>query len=291
MYCTYAAPLRHQLRLHCYEKHTKHPACLMEFINSQTSILEERVMFARDMTEDKKTVDKDIDDSKVDTKSCEQLKGEDNTEKVSDVNLDKTSTGQSEMKLVAAEDANNQSNESSRMEIDEGDNTNITKLSNISEKDDQTNIELKKDSCESHNLTEKTGAINECMTSKNDEDQNKDVLSCMENILSNVIKTENGGDTNSPVLDNNGAIESKTINYILPNKMNGHKFSNPFSTLIIQLNSTVIKVKDAFEGSLDDVDIYLEKFGVRTLNMDSLTPKQFGVFMRKFGNKLQPLTL
>lgn len=290
MYCTYAAPLRHQLRLHCYEKHTKHPACLMEFINSQTSILEERVMFARDMTEDKKTVDKDIDDSKVDTKSCEQLKGEDNTEKVSDVNLDKTSTGQSEMKLVAAEDANNQSNESSRMEIDEGDNTNITKLSNISEKDDQTNIELKKDSCES-NLTEKTGAINECMTSKNDEDQNKDVLSCMENILSNVIKTENGGDTNSPVLDNNGAIESKTINYILPNKMNGHKFSNPFSTLIIQLNSTVIKVKDAFEGSLDDVDIYLEKFGVRTLNMDSLTPKQFGVFMRKFGNKLQPLTL
>ena len=123
MYCTYAAPLRHQLRLHCYEKHTKHPACLMEFINSQTSILEERVMFAQDMTEDKKA----IDDAKVDTKSCEQLKGEDNTElksinqseKVSDVHLDKKSTGQSEMKLVAAEDANNQSNESSRMEIDE----------------------------------------------------------------------------------------------------------------------------------------------------------------------------
>jgi hypothetical protein len=38
----------------------------MEFINSQTSILEERVMFARDMTEDKKA----IDDAKVDTKSC-----------------------------------------------------------------------------------------------------------------------------------------------------------------------------------------------------------------------------
>jgi len=273
----------------------------MEFINSQTSILEERVIFARDMTEDKKALDEDID-AKVDTKSCEQLKGEDNTElksinqseKVSDVHLDKKSTGQSEMKLVAAEDANNQSNESSRMEIDETDNRNImtsTKLSNISEKDDQTNIELKKDSCESHNLTEKAGGINECMTSKNDEDQNKDVLSCMENILSNVIKTESGGDTNSPVSDNNGAIESKTINYILPNKMNGHKFSNPFSTLIIQLNSTEIKVKDAFEGSLDDVDIYLEKFGVRTLNMDSLTPKQFGVFMRKFGNKLQPLTL
>jgi hypothetical protein len=156
----------------------------MEFINSQTSILEERVMFARDMTEDKKA----IDDAKVDTKSCEQLKGEDNTElksinqseKVSDVHLDKKSTGQSEMKLVAAEDANNQSNESSRMEIDEGDNTNImisTKLSNNSEKDDQTNIELKKDCCESDNLTEKTGGINECMTSKNDEDQNKDVLS------------------------------------------------------------------------------------------------------------------
>lgn len=303
VYCTYAAPLRHQLRLHCYEKHTKHPACLMEFVNSKTVILEDDEHFPSDSAENNKRTEQNLDPLKAEIKNnsdesllCEQnmkettVKSMDQSESEFVEPMDKKTSEDLEVNTTQADDNDDQSKESLQMDIDTAKDP-ILKLSennvNVSLIEKSGTEEMEVSACESENQGD---TKIESTTSNDEQEQKKEVMSCMENILNSISRNE-GLDVNGPSANNYGAFEQKSVSCILPNKMNGHKFSNPFSTLIIQLNSTEIKVRDAFEGSLDDVDIYLEKFGVRTLNMDSLTPKQFEVFMRKFGNSLQPLTL
>ncbi|CAC5396987.1 unnamed protein product [Mytilus coruscus] len=298
VYCTYAAPLRHQLRLHCYEKHTKHPACLMEFINS-TMALEEQEDYARDKTEEKKSPEKTGSTMEINTEinvsgdmveNSSGNKQEDLEEKpVQEDEQDSIEKleGKKIQLMAVAESFEEKKNklEESVIEISSSDETklNITiEDSDCGEKEKtegETTKYLKdKGKNEIEHLPENPNTRTDTSISKVDEDQNKEVLTCMENILANIGNAEN-------TTTNNGAND-----YILQtDKFNGHKFSNPFSTLIVQLNSTQLLVKDAFEGTLDDVDIYLEKYGVRTLNMDSLTPRQFSLFMKKFGSNLQQI--
>ncbi|XP_076106593.1 uncharacterized protein LOC143075155 [Mytilus galloprovincialis] len=300
VYCTYAAPLRHQLRLHCYEKHTKHPACLMEFINS-TMALEEQEDYARDKTEEKKSpektgstleinVEKHVsEDMVVNSSSEKQEKDIQDFEEKSVEEGEHDSSEKLEGKKIqsieAADTVKEKKNklEESVIEISSADETEIDITIEHSDCEKKTEGETTKDlkdksKNEIENLPENLNTGTDNSISKVDEDQNKEVLTCMENILANIGNADN-------TTTENGAND-----YILQtDKFNGHKFSNPFSTLIVQLNSTQLLVKDAFEGTLDDVDIYLEKYGVRTLNMDSLTPRQFSLFMKKFGSNLQQI--
>ena len=63
---------------------------------------------------------------------------------------------------------------------------------------------------------------------------------------------------------------------------------NPLVPLVKKVGSSVVKVPDFFgTQSLDDIDIILSDYGVRTLNMDMLTKKQFSLFLKKFGSDLQ----
>lgn len=68
-----------------------------------------------------------------------------------------------------------------------------------------------------------------------------------------------------------------------------NRFNNPLKTLVHKLNSSQINLEDTFHGSLDEVDSFLNKFGVRTLNMDMLTQQQFSDFIERFGSCLQPV--
>lgn len=272
VYCTYAAPLRHQLRLHCYEKHTKHPACLMEFSNSIMA-LEEQESFGRDWTEDRRSPVQEMKDDKANISiggSSESTKGDDQEK----INKPDASSEASESKMEI--DQNTEVPKKAENQCDLGQNPS----SEITEKD--TNEQTTENIDEKVKMEEKK--IEEKNSFQGESEQDKEVLSCMESILDNFGSKDGVTKPETETQD-----ESKEI---LPNSCpkNGHKFANPFSNLIVQLNSTQLKVKDAFEGTLDDVDLYLEKFGVRTLNMDSLTPRQFALFMKKFGSSLQQLT-
>lgn len=272
----------------------------MEFINS-TMALEEQEDYDRDKTEERKSLEKtgsssgiigEINvsgDMLVNSSSEKKEKDKQDLEEKSVLEGEQDSTEKLEGKkiqsMAAADTVEEKKNklEESIIEISSADETelDITIEDSDCEKktEGETTKEMKDTSKnEVENLPKNLNTGTDNSISKVDEDQNKEVLTCMENILANIGNADN-------TTTEKGANE-----YILQtDKFNGHKFSNPFSTLIVQLNSTQLLVKDAFEGTLDDVDIYLEKYGVRTLNMDSLTPRQFSLFMKKFGSNLQQI--
>lgn len=269
----------------------------MEFINS-TMALEEQEDYDRDKTEERKSLEKTGSSSEIIgeinvsgnmlVNSSSEKKEKDLEEKsVQEGEQDSTEKleGKKIQSMAAADTVEEKKNklEESIIEISSADETelDITIEDSDCEKktEGETTKEMKDTSKnEVENLPKNLNTGTDNSISKVDEDQNKEVLTCMENILANIGNADN-------TTTEKGANE-----YILQtDKFNGHKFSNPFSTLIVQLNSTQLLVKDAFEGTLDDVDIYLEKYGVRTLNMDSLTPRQFSLFMKKFGSNLQQI--
>lgn len=187
VYCNYAAPLRHQVRLHCYDKHTNHPACVMEFI-----VNGEEKFYRNDGTEETVTDSPENSDAEFKTKT---VKGE-------------NSVGGSDCSLSG---------------------------------------------------TEKKTKTSSC-----------DVDSVKEERVS------------SEIIDNGG----KRFRRGLKRKL---RFDNPLKTLVNKLNSSQISLEDTFNGTLDEVDSFLNKFGVRTLNMDMLTQQQFSDFIERFGSCLQPV--
>lgn len=272
----------------------------MEFINS-TMALEEQEDYARDKTEEKKSpektgstleinAEKHVSEDMVANSSSEKQEKdiqdfeEKSVEEGEQDSIEKLE-GKKIQSIEAADTVKEKKNklEESVIEISSADETELDITIEDSDCEKKTEGETTKDmkdksKNEIENLPENPNTGTDNSISKVDEDQNKEVLTCMENILANIGNVDN-------TTTENGAND-----YILQtDKFNGHKFSNPFSTLIVQLNSTQLLVKDAFEGTLDDVDIYLEKYGVRTLNMDSLTPRQFSLFMKKFGSNLQQI--
>lgn len=66
-------------------------------------------------------------------------------------------------------------------------------------------------------------------------------------------------------------------------------FLNPLTPLVTSLGASQVKLHDTFHSSLDELDTVLSNFGVRTLNMDMLTRKQFTDFIHRFGNSLQQM--
>ena len=252
----------------------------MEFSNSIMA-LEEQECFGRDLTEDRRSPEHSTKDNKTITgrgnednkgDNCENSMEQDaNSNAVKEDTKSSESNSELDQKTEISEkpgkseccSADNQSSDSKDMESQGQETEN---------KEDKAKMDEKID--------------NEKNMLKTESEQDKEVLSCMESILENIGSGVEAAVTKTDDETNN------TLTGILPSStpLNGHKFANPFSTLIVQLNSTQLKVKDAFEGTLDDVDVYLEKFGVRTLNMDSLTPRQFALFMKKFGGSLQQLS-
>lgn len=49
-----------------------------------------------------------------------------------------------------------------------------------------------------------------------------------------------------------------------------NRFNNLLKILVYKLNFSQINLEDTFYGSLDEVDFFFNKFGVRILNMDML---------------------
>ena len=110
------------------------------------------------------------------------------------------------------------------------------------------------------------------------------------NIHSNIRRSESltSGETDSDELVSSEIIDNggKRFRRGLKRKL---RFDNPLKTLVNKLNSSQISLEDTFNGTLDEVDSFLNKFGVRTLNMDMLTQQQFSDFIERFGSCLQPV--
>lgn len=213
VYCVYAAPLRHQVRLHCYDKHTNHPACLMEF-----QVHGEEKSFRNDGTEEV-LLECSEDSSEMNTRTKSMKKDGDDKEKAN-------------------------------TSIDETNKKSTTRNSDMdsSEVDDGRVNGLKK----------RSGSLT------------------------------SGGETDTDELHSSEIIDSGG-NRFRRGKKRKNKFDNPLKTLVHKLNSSQINLEDTFHTSLDEVDSYLNKFGVRTLNMDMLTQQQFSDFIERFGSSLQPV--
>lgn len=100
-------------------------------------------------------------------------------------------------------------------------------------------------------------------------------------------------ETNQNVNDNVVSEGAEMSPSLPPKTIIKKRFNNPLKPMVRQLNGCRVRVYDTFHScvDIDDVDRYLDKFGVRTLNMDMLTPKQFSKFMSKFGGNLQGVDL
>ncbi|XP_062588000.1 uncharacterized protein LOC134249688 [Saccostrea cucullata] len=209
VYCVYAAPLRHQVRLHCYDKHTNHPACLMEF-----QVSEEEKFFRSD--------------------------------------------GADEVQLDVSEDNN-------------GDVK--TEVEPVAEGSGAKNTD------KSVSETERNG-VSDMGSSTTDGGGNGQVKRS--------DSLTSGGETDTDELHSSDIIDNGS-NRFQRGRKRKIKFDNPLKTLVHKLNSTQINLEDTFHGSLDDVDSFLNKYGVRTLNMDMLTQQQFSDFIERFGSNLQPV--
>lgn len=204
VYCNYAAPLRHQVRLHCYDKHTNHPACVMEFqVNGEEN-------FYRD-----DGTDNVLSDS-------------------SDNNDGEAKKIQNEAVLKVSPSETGKKSTTSCCDSDS------------LKKDDKIDLQMKR---------------SESITSR---DTDTDELHASEIIDSGGKRFRRG-------------------------QKRKNRFNNPLKTLVHKLNSSQINLEDTFHGSLDEVDSFLNKFGVRTLNMDMLTQQQFSDFIERFGSCLQPV--
>ncbi|XP_061188785.1 uncharacterized protein LOC133196959 [Saccostrea echinata] len=213
VYCVYAAPLRHQVRLHCYDKHTNHPACLMEF-----QVSEEDKFYRNDDTEE--------------------------------VQLDLTEDSNGDVKT-----------ETEPMEYEGSGAKNVDK--SVSEADN-----------------DETTGISDVASSKANGGLNGQVK--RSDSLTSGGETDTDELHSSEIIDNGG-------NRFQRGRKRKIKFDNPLKTLVHKLNSSQINLEDTFHGSLDDVDSFLNKYGVRTLNMDMLTQQQFSDFIERFGSNLQPV--
>lgn len=204
VYCNYAAPLRHQVRLHCYDKHTNHPACVMEF----------------------------------------QVNGEENfyrDDGTDDVLSDASDNSDGEAKKIQNEAVI----KSTVNETGKKSTTSCCDSDSLKE-DDKMGLQMKR---------------SESITSR---DTDTDELHASEIIDSGGKRFRRG-------------------------RKRKNRFNNPLKTLVHKLNSSQINLEDTFHGSLDEVDSFLNKFGVRTLNMDMLTQQQFSDFIERFGSCLQPV--
>lgn len=204
VYCNYAAPLRHQVRLHCYDKHTNHPACVMEF----------------------------------------QVNGEENfyrDDGTDDVLSDASDNSDGEAKKIQNEAVI----KSTVNETGKKSTTSCCDSDSLKE-DDRMGLQMKR---------------SESITSR---DTDTDELHASEIIDSGGKRFRRG-------------------------RKRKNRFNNPLKTLVHKLNSSQINLEDTFHGSLDEVDSFLNKFGVRTLNMDMLTQQQFSDFIERFGSCLQPV--
>lgn len=204
VYCNYAAPLRHQVRLHCYDKHTNHPACVMEF----------------------------------------QVNGEENfyrDDGTDDVLSDASDNSDGEAKKIQNEAVL----KSTVSETGKKSTTSCCDSDSLKE-DDKMGLQMKR---------------SESITSR---DTDTDELHASEIIDSGGKRFRRG-------------------------RKRKNRFNNPLKTLVHKLNSSQINLEDTFHGSLDEVDSFLNKFGVRTLNMDMLTQQQFSDFIERFGSCLQPV--
>lgn len=253
VYCFYAAPLRHQLHLHCYDKHNNHPACLMTFTTDTTfldligdaSMLK---LYQSGMRDSKKELVTD----KVSIYRTIKL-GKD--EFASEVKSDAT------VKREMTENGDNCS-----------DTNNETKVIN--------NPDIDKDSTCNTSLKKECGK---------DGPHSFGVLSVKP------YQVTLSHSSTTCVLPN-GQKDQVAKPYPQPplgrakaSRGNLKRFCNPMTPLVAKLGSGQVKLHDTFHSSLDDLDNVLCSFGVRTLNMDMLTRKQFTDFIHRFGNSLQQM--
>jgi hypothetical protein len=131
-------------------------------------------------------------------------------------------------------------------------------------------------------------AIKKSTTRNSDMDSSKVEDESMNRQRKRSGSLTSGGETDTDELHSSEIIDSGG-NRFRQRKKRKNKFDNPLKNLVHKLNSSQINLEDTFHTSLDEVDSFLNKFGVRTLNMDMLTPQQFSDFIERFGSSLQPV--
>ncbi|KAK3084496.1 hypothetical protein FSP39_014384 [Pinctada imbricata] len=252
VYCVYAAPLRHQVRLHCYDKHTNHPACLMEFKVDTHGFRSDGVIdLVGDSTDSYIKGKGKSENAQVETQADGNMKAK--KQKACDNSEDK--------------------------EVDQP----AVKISKLSTDTQQNSTE--KDS-KLEELKENTNEMkdkNACL--ENGFKSGKDISEGKSDSF-DTASTHSGQDMEvdelhiSEIFDNGKRFKSS--------RKQRKKFDNPLKTLVNKLQTGRINLEDPFHGTLDEVDSILFQFGVRTLNMDMLTQQQFSNFISKFGADLQP---
>ncbi|XP_060079693.1 uncharacterized protein LOC132559098 [Ylistrum balloti] len=243
VYCFYAAPLRHQLHLHCYDKHTNHPACLMKF--TKDTVFDFLGDSAHVKITDKgKHLKSDPDVCKKETVSDKEC-----VQRIIKWNNDQATESKGGVGVKG--------------EVTErGDNSFDTKNKN-------------------QELPIKEKGMKECGVVK-------DIKSLKPHKV-----TLSHSSTSSEGLEEDATkttVCPPAVRQMAPNKLGiGKPFSNPLTPLVTSLGAGQVRLHDTFHSSLDDLDTILSNFGVRTLNMDMLTRKQFTEFIHRFGNSLQQM--
>ncbi|XP_021364778.1 uncharacterized protein LOC110457723 isoform X2 [Mizuhopecten yessoensis] len=246
VYCFYAAPLRHQLHLHCYDKHTNHPACLMEFTKDTTvmDFLGDKSLMK--LTDKGKPLKSELGNGKK-----EMFSDKERVQRIIKWNNDPASEDKEDVSLRGEE-------------TKKGDNCLDTKNQH-------------------EELPIKDKSLKESGVAK---DVNIGVLSVQPHkVTLSHFSTQSDNEEDrvtKTVCPADKPVASSKLRICKP-------FSNPLTPLVASLGASQVKLHDTFQSSLDDLDTILSNFGVRTLNMDMLTRKQFTDYIHRFGNSLQQM--